>query len=42
MIKKIAIWFLCLSFLNIQYIKAEEKFLSLKKKQSKRQVWAKF
>tara|TARA_B110000495_G_C22760386_1_gene445276 strand:+ start:46 stop:492 length:447 start_codon:yes stop_codon:yes gene_type:complete len=29
--KKIAIWFLCLSFLNIQYIKAEEKFLSLKK-----------
>ena len=31
MIKKIAIWFLCLSFLNIQYIKAEEKFLSLKK-----------
>ena len=31
MIKKITIWFLCLSFLNIQYIKAEEKFLSLKK-----------
>ena len=31
MIKKILIWFLCLSFLNIQYIKAEEKFLSLKK-----------
>ena len=31
MMKKIAIWFLCLSFLNIQYIKAEEKFLSLKK-----------
>tara|TARA_B110000971_G_scaffold33989_1_gene31793 strand:+ start:147 stop:596 length:450 start_codon:yes stop_codon:yes gene_type:complete len=31
MIKKIAIWFLCLSFLNIQYIKAEVKFLSLKK-----------
>tara|TARA_B110000967_G_scaffold188283_1_gene210926 strand:+ start:330 stop:776 length:447 start_codon:yes stop_codon:yes gene_type:complete len=29
--KKIAIWFLCLSFLNIQYIKAEVKFLSLKK-----------
>jgi len=29
--KKITIWFLCLSFLNIQYIKAEEKFLSLKK-----------
>ena len=31
MMKKIAICFLCLSFLNIQYIKAEEKFLSLKK-----------
>ena len=31
MMKKIAIWFLCLSFLNIQYIKAEVKFLSLKK-----------
>jgi len=31
MMKKITIWFLCLSFLNIQYIKAEEKFLSLKK-----------
>ena len=31
MIKKILIWFLCLSFLNIQFINAEEKFLSLKK-----------
>ena len=31
MIKKISIWFLCLSFLNIQFINAEEKFLSLKK-----------
>ena len=31
MIKKISIWFLCLSFLNIQFIDAEEKFLSLKK-----------
>jgi len=31
MIKKIAIWFLCLSFLNIQFVNAEEKFLSLKK-----------
>ena len=31
MMKKITIWFLCLSFLNIQYIKAEEKFLSFKK-----------
>ena len=31
MMKKIAIWFLCLSFLNIQFVNAEEKFLSLKK-----------
>ena len=31
MIKKISICFLCLSFLNIQFINAEEKFLSLKK-----------
>ena len=31
MIKKIAIWFLCLSFSGIQFINAEEKFLSLKK-----------
>ena len=31
MIKKISILFLCLSFLNIQFINAEEKFLSLKK-----------
>ena len=31
MIKKIAIWFLCLSILSIQFINAEEKFLSLKK-----------
>ena len=31
MIKKITIWFLCLSFLNIQFVNAEEKFLSLKK-----------
>ena len=31
MTKKIAIWFLCLSFLSIQFINAEEKFLSLKK-----------
>ena len=31
MIKKIAIWFLCLSFLNIHFVNAEEKFLSLKK-----------
>ena len=29
--KKIVIWFLCLSFLSIQFISAEEKFLSLKK-----------
>jgi SH3-like domain-containing protein len=31
MIKKIAIWFLCLSILGTQLINAEEKFLSLKK-----------
>ncbi len=31
MIKKIAIWFLCLSVLSIQSLSAEEKFLSLKK-----------
>ena len=31
MIKKIAIWFFCLSILSIQFISAEEKFLSLKK-----------
>ena len=31
MIKKIVIWFLCLSILSIQLINAEEKFLSLKK-----------
>ena len=31
MIKKIAILFLCLSFSGIQFINAEEKFLSLKK-----------
>ena len=31
MIKKMVIWFLCLSFLFIQSIDAEEKFLSLKK-----------
>jgi len=31
MIKKIVIWFLCLSFLSIQSICAEDKFLSLKK-----------
>tara|TARA_B100000795_G_scaffold111430_1_gene82232 strand:+ start:255 stop:704 length:450 start_codon:yes stop_codon:yes gene_type:complete len=31
MIKKITIWFLCLSLLFIQSISAEEKFLSLKK-----------
>ena len=28
---KIAIWFLCLLILSIQYLNAEEKFLSLKK-----------
>jgi len=32
MIKKITIWLLCLSILSIQFISAEEKFLSLKKK----------
>jgi len=31
MTKKIAIWFLCLSILSIQFTNAEEKFLSLKK-----------
>jgi len=31
MIKKIAIWFLCLSVLSIQPINAEDRFLSLKK-----------
>ena len=31
MIKKITIWFLCLSLLFIKSISAEEKFLSLKK-----------
>ena len=31
MIKKIVIWFLCLSFLSIKSICAEDKFLSLKK-----------
>ena len=31
MIKKITIWFLCLSILSIQFLNAEEKFLSLKK-----------
>ena len=31
MIKKIAIFFLCLSFSGVQLINAEEKFLSLKK-----------
>ena len=31
MIKKIAVWFLCLSVLSIQSVIAEEKFLSLKK-----------
>ena len=29
--KKIAIWFLCLSISSIQFVNAEEKFLSLKK-----------
>ena len=29
--KKIAIWFLCLSILGLQLLNAEEKFLSLKK-----------
>jgi SH3-like domain-containing protein len=31
MIKKITIWFLCLSILGVQALNAEEKFLSLKK-----------
>jgi|TARA_B110000967_G_scaffold168706_1_gene177786 SH3-like domain-containing protein len=31
MIKKITIWFLCLSILSIPFVYAEEKFLSLKK-----------
>tara|TARA_B110000444_G_scaffold241630_1_gene258227 strand:+ start:412 stop:861 length:450 start_codon:yes stop_codon:yes gene_type:complete len=31
MIKKIIIWFLCLSILSVQFLGAEEKFLSLKK-----------
>jgi len=31
MTKKITIWFLCLSILSIQFLNAEEKFLSLKK-----------
>ena len=31
MIKRIAIWFLCLSILGVQLLSAEEKFLSLKK-----------
>jgi len=31
MIKKITIWFLCLSILSISFANAEEKFLSLKK-----------
>ena len=31
MIKKITIWFLCLSILGVQLLSAEEKFLSLKK-----------
>ena len=31
MIKKITIWFLCLSILGVQLLNAEEKFLSLKK-----------
>ena len=31
MIKKITIWFLCLSILSIPFANAEEKFLSLKK-----------
>jgi len=29
--KKIAIWFLCLSIFGVQLLNAEEKFLSLKK-----------
>ena len=31
MIKRIAIWFLCLSILSIPFVNAEETFLSLKK-----------
>ena len=31
MMKKITIWFLCLSILSIEFLNAEEKFLSLKK-----------
>ena len=31
MIKKIVIWFLCLSIVSIQFVNAEGKFLSLKK-----------
>ena len=31
MIKKIAIWFLCLSILGVQSLSSEDKFLSLKK-----------
>ena len=31
MTRGIAIWFLCISILSIQFINAEEKFLSLKK-----------
>ena len=31
MTKKIVIWFLCLSILGVQFLRAEEKFLSLKK-----------
>ena len=31
MLKKITIWFLCLLFLEVQILNAEEKFLSLKK-----------
>ena len=31
MIKKLVIWFLCLSVLSMQLLNAEEKFLSLKK-----------
>ena len=31
MIKKIVVWFLCISILSIQSLSAEEKFLSLKK-----------
>ena len=31
MTKKIATWFICLSILSVQFVNAEEKFLSLKK-----------